>query len=148
MHRTASLNEMSLRYTELDEVEYYTPERWRGPDGSNKQGSWGSLPSQENSVITGLYKRECASAIHAYHKMLDAGVAAEMARQVLPVSVYTKWFWLNDLHNTWHFLRLRMDSHASWEIQQYAKAMHELMHQALPINMEIFDKYEAIQAEG
>lgn len=134
-HRTANINEMSLRYTELDDVEYYVPEVWRAQDSRNKQGSSGIAEDFEGAVADYYYGME--SAVSMYYALLKDGVAREQARMVLPVSVYTEFIWKNDLHNTLHFLGLRADSHAQWEIQQYAQAMIEIIKEIYPNIMEV-----------
>lgn len=134
-HRTANVNEMSLRYTELDEVEYYLPDVWRAQDTKNKQGSEGLALSQTESIVDYLYAVE--AAISSYYSLIKDGVAREQARMVLPVSTYTEFVWKNDLHNTLHFLKLRADSHAQWEIQQYAEAMLQILRDTYPNLMEV-----------
>lgn len=136
-HRTASLNEVSQRYTELDHPEFYIPEEFRKQDKINRQSSKTAM------IQDGDYMREqmsigYANAYNLYSAMLHANVAREQARIVLPLATYTKWIWTNDLHNTLHFLSLRMDDHAQWETRQYANAMFEIMKEKLPIIMGIW----------
>lgn len=138
-HRTASLNEMSARYTELP-ADYYEPVYWREQDTKNKQGSDGILTSEQNDHVTECYREACDRAIDTYRHMLSMGVAREMARMVLPVSMYTEWYWKQDLHNLLHFLRLRLDSHAQYEIRVYAEAIQQLITPIVPWTMEIFEE--------
>ncbi len=147
-HRTASINEFSMRYadperlSESDDVDFYVPKVWRRPDADNKQGS---IPPEvreeenENAWLSQWYIRDIKQSISRYHWLINSGVANEQARMILPVSVYTEWIWLNDLHNTLHFLDLRDNEHAQWEIQQYAKAMKNIMHAQLPELMKIWE---------
>jgi thymidylate synthase (FAD) len=76
-----------------------------------------------------------------YHWMLEQGVAREIARINLPLNTYTEWVWKMDLHNLFHFLKLRMDQHAQWEIRQYAKAIYELIKPIVPMACDAFEDY-------
>lgn len=80
-------------------------------------------------------------AFHYYHLNLDRNLARELARINLPLSTYSEMYWKMDLHNLFHFLRLRMDEHAQWEIQQYAKAIHEIIKPIVPMSCEAFEDY-------
>ena len=135
-HRTASLNEMSARYTKMDDV-YYVPEVWRSQDNMNKQGSSGVTVDQD--LLTGEYTRYINQGFALYYSFIDAGVSKEMARFHIPVATYSKMIWKTNLHNMWHFLHLRMDPHAQEEIRDYAVAMHKILHGKLPMLMEIWD---------
>lgn len=143
-HRTANINEFSMRYadperlSENERIDYYTPELWRTVDEGNKQGSvaW-NADHILTDELTDLYKVSVSDAIFRYKWLQEHGVANEMARMVLPVSVYTEWVWKNDLWNTLHFLKLRTDSHAQWEMQEYARAVLALIRERLPRLMEI-----------
>lgn len=137
-HRTANWNEVSARYTEVD--EFYIPDKWRGQDTKNKQGSVGTAFTEEDYYVT------CLRSLETYRGMLRDGVSREMARMVLPQSMYTKWVWKNDLHNTLRFLKLREDDHAQWEIQQYAKAMRTQLEEKLPTLMSVW--YNVEQERG
>lgn len=135
-HRTANVNEVSRRYTG-GAVEFYVPQKWRRASSSNKQASTGSFPGGLNEALTEEYKEVAREAVAAYYRLAAAGVAREMARMVLPQSMYTEFIWKNDLHNTLHFLRLRSAEDAQWEIQEYARAMIEIMNLRLPYLMEV-----------
>lgn len=145
-HRTANINEFSMRYadperlSEGDRIDFYTPDEWRRPNPDNKQGSiaWDS-PAKHNHA-TSEYARAVQHAITNYHFLQREGIANEQARMVLPVSVYTEWIWKNDLHNTFHFLRLRADPHAQWEMQEYARAMIAILNGVLPNLMELWQE--------
>ncbi|MDP2662396.1 MAG: FAD-dependent thymidylate synthase [Dehalococcoidia bacterium] len=139
-HRTANVNEMSGRYTEMPD-EHYVPEEWRAQDTKNKQGSVaGGLDLTHQGAASAVYDFANKQAYDAYQSLLGIGVAREMARMILPLSMYTKWIWKLDLHNTLHFLELRLDSHATSETQQYARAMNALMRGVLPQTMKLWDE--------
>lgn len=146
-HRTANVNEVSGRYTKL-ESEFYEPEYWRYQSKSNHQGSGGLLDEQSEQIAHAAMQRSLEAANEAYEKLLELGVAKEMARFVLPVNVYTQWFWKIDLHNLLHFLNLRMDSHAQWEIRQYATAILELVRETGAFNntLEVFEQMRNIES--
>ncbi|ABU96972.1 thymidylate synthase [Thermus phage P74-26] len=134
-HRTASVNEISARYSVVED-EFYTPHKWRLQDTKNKQGSVGELDELTNAHATDAYTEAVAMAFQAYEALLQAGVAREMARMVLPVSVYTQFYWKQDLRNLLHFLKLRLDDHAQWEIRQYAEAILRLIEPLVPITVQ------------
>lgn len=138
-HRTARLNEVSARYSVLP-AETYIPKLdvIKGQDKVNKQGSAGELPMdvkerfQETCQIT---SQDCFAD---YGDFLDDGVSRELARINLPLSTYTEMVWQMDLHNLAHFLSLRLDSHAQYEIRCYAEAMAEFVKQACPMAWESY----------
>jgi thymidylate synthase (FAD) len=139
-HRTASITEFSMRYADArelsrGEVLFYTPEQWREQDTKNKQGSLNSLKAYESLTLS--YQSTMWQAISTYDWMLQQGVAREMARMVLPVSIYTEWIWKIDLKNLLHFLRLRTAGNAQWEIRQYANVMLDLLRERFPLLMEV-----------
>jgi thymidylate synthase (FAD) len=134
-HRMQSLNEISARYTEVSD-HYYTPEVWRNQDTKNKQGSIGV---NDSTGITEEYHQSMESAYRVYQSMMDQGIAREMARMVLPVSVYTQVYSCWDLRNLLGFIRLREDSHAQWEIQEYAKAIKSICQELFPITMSAYE---------
>lgn len=136
-HRTASLNEVSQRYTELDPPEFYIPSNFRGQDNNNLQGST-NYGVTNQSVSDIILQEHFKYATQGYQRLLNMGVAREQARIILPLSTYTKWIWTNDLHNTLHFLKLRMDEHTQWETRQYAIAMYDIMKEKLPIIMTVW----------
>tara|TARA_B110000503_G_scaffold94466_1_gene142341 strand:- start:407 stop:1186 length:780 start_codon:yes stop_codon:yes gene_type:complete len=146
-HRTASVNEMSARYSIVDE-EYYEPEVLRGQSAVNHQGSEGvvELDNEMNKLMSENYK--CSFKI--YQELLERGVCREQARGVLPQSTYTSFVWKMDLHNLMHFLQLRMDHHAQKEIREYANAIYELVQPLVPHAMEAFMDFRvnAMQLTG
>ncbi|KKN50645.1 hypothetical protein LCGC14_0630720 [marine sediment metagenome] len=140
-HRTASINEMSARYSELP-AESYTPLsiRLMRQSKNNKQGS-ASETVLNADLHAESFKRESDDAFSAYQYRLEAGMARELARINLPLSTYTQWIWKIDLHNLFHFLSLRLDSHAQYEIRVYAEAMAELIKPIVPLAWEAFEDY-------
>lgn len=158
-HRTASVNEYSTRYSEaIDSRQTTKPEEWRLQSGTNKQGSSGLLKDQPKcqstegcNTMSGLQKAEMLSyaefrlhksAQSLYEDRLKLGVAREQARKDLPLSTYTEAYWKIDLHNLFHFLSLRLDSHAQLEIRQYAEAIYGIVKQLFPVCVEAFDDYD------
>jgi thymidylate synthase (FAD) len=119
-----SWNERSGRYTKFD-LEFYTPENWRQQHKSNKQGSEGSIEAQERA--TEVYETTIKACFRTYEYLLNMGVAKEQARMLLPLALYTECVWTTSLQATMHFLKLRMDSHAQKEIQDYAEAIAVLV---------------------
>jgi thymidylate synthase (FAD) len=134
-HRTASVNEMSARYSIVDE-EYYEPEILRGQSVVNHQGSEGTVDIGEE--MKGALSSQYKDAFKLYEQLLEKGVCREQARGVLPQSTYTSFVWKMDLHNLMHFLQLRMDHHAQKEIQEYATAIYDLIQPLVPLTMEAF----------
>ena len=142
-HRTARLNEISGRYSIL-KAEFYVP---AGKDialqsSDNKQGRMNeSVPQDlQNEVINSLQKQQ--EEIYAsYSKLLDKNIARELARINLPLSTYTEWYWQIDLHNLFHFLRLRMDAHAQKEIRDYAEVMFEICKTVTPLACASFERH-------
>ncbi len=134
-HRTGSVNEISGRYSVLED-EFYVPEKWRLQDTKNRQGSRGELDTLTNEYATDAYTEALDYAYKAYEALLSAGVAREMARMVLPLSTYTQFYWKQDLRNLLHFLKLRLDEHAQWEIREYAKAILSLIEPLVPVTVK------------
>lgn len=142
-HRTFRLNEVSARYTELPE-EFYVPTIWRSQDTKNKQGSGEALDVQIAADTDQVYFHTVKDCFQTYHGMIAAGVARELARIVLPISVYTEIYVNCDLHNLMHFLNLRLDEHAQYEIRVYAQAMLTIMQILFPITGELFERYKPV----
>jgi len=140
-HRTANVNEYSARYSVVKD-RFYRPtlESLRKQSMTNRQG--GTEPVDVATAEDFLRYLESTEAHYAdYERMLDKGVARELARIGLPLSVYTEWYWKIDLHNLLHFLSLRMDPHAQQEIRDYANAMFALIQPIVPIAAEAFLDY-------
>lgn len=146
-HRTANVNEVSARYTELPD-RYYLPGEWRRQGTSNKQGGEEPMdykPEVYESADFSLGEDGEGSAedmgMLEYHRRIKAGVSRELARTCLPVSMYTQWYWKCDLHNILHFLSLRCDPHAQLEIREYADAMLALIEPYVPETIRAFRDY-------
>ena len=154
-HRTASVNEISGRYSELPN-EYHEQSEWRAQSSSNKQGSEGSVEEYEPlrfATSAGSWEwlgTTESAAFDEYRNRLDAGVAREQARTCLPLSTYTEFVWKINLHNLLHFLSLRLDSHAQQEIREYAQHIAGIVEKAFPLTWEAFKDYrlDAITLSG
>lgn len=141
-HRTAAPNEVSGRYTILS-GEFYipAPEQICYQSDDNKQGRSGPLPLEEALQWQDKLLNECDKAYAAYTEAADRGMAKETARMMLPVNVYTEWYWKIDGHNLLHFLRLRLHEHAQWETRQYGEAIASIVKQWIPLTWEAFEDY-------
>ncbi len=144
-HRTASVNELSGRYSPMPN-DYYRPDAdaVRSQSNANKQGSEGTVKSMTAAEFVD-WLGHMESHHKDYERFLEGGVAREVARIGLPNSLYTEWYWKIDLHNLLHFLGLRMDSHAQQEIQDYAYPMYELIKPFVPLSVEAFDDYHPMR---
>ena len=140
-HRTANVNEYSARYSIMPD-RFYRPDidNVRKQSKTNRQGGEGPIDAGTAEDFLKLLENAEAN-YQKYLELTEKGVARELARAVLPVSVYTEWYWKCDLHNIFHFLSLRMDPHAQIEIQDYAKAMYELIKPIVPVACEAFEDY-------
>ena len=147
-HRTASVNEYSGRYS-LIPMLFYTPDaaQLQTQSKRNNQGRSGQTVGRE------LYdeaQRRWATirreSIDAYGWMTENEVARELARIDLPLSTYTQWYWKIDLHNLLHFLTLRVDSHAQWEIQEYGRVMAGMLKRLAPLSYEAWIDYDVCGA--
>ncbi len=145
-HRTANVNEYSARYSILDR-EFYIPE----PDAlaaqstQNNQGRGAVLEGAEAARVLEMLKSDANRAYDHYEAMLSQegqqGLARELARMNLPANIYTQWYWKVDLHNLLHFLRLRADPHAQYEIRVYADAICEMVKDWVPFAYAAFEDY-------
>lgn len=142
-HRTASVNELSARYS-LMPLLFYTPEQeqFELQSRSNKQGREGGASQEVYREAVERWERLRADAGEAYSWMLEEDVARELARIDLPVSTYTQWYWKIDLHNLLHFLSLRVDTRAQWEIQQFARVIAGMVKRVAPLSYEAWVDYE------
>ena len=142
-HRTANVNEYSTRYSlAIDAAQRTDPAEWRTQATQNRQGSGEVLPADLGADLTQAEADLLEKARQVYERRIEAGVAREQARKDLPLSTYTEAYWKIDLHNLLHFLALRMDSHAQWEIRQYATTMGEQIVKPLfPLVWEAFVDY-------
>ena len=155
-HRTANVNEVSGRYSEMPK-EMHIPrlDEIRFQSITNRQGSSEVKVPDEiaEKVIEGL-RMHNEDSYNLYMDMLKKNIAREQSRIVLPLNLYTEWYWKNDLHNTFHFLRLRLDEHAQYEIRLYAQEMAKIMKKLVPVSYKAFEDYvlnaynlSAIEAE-
>ncbi len=143
-HRTANINEYSGRYS-LMPLLFYTPdyEDFAVQSESNRQGREGESASREvYEEAVRRWEEVRRSSSDAYGWMVQEDVARELARIDLPLSTYTQWYWKIDLHNLFHFLTLRADSHAQWEIQEFARVMAGIMKRVAPLSYEAWLDYE------
>ncbi|HTP54661.1 MAG TPA: FAD-dependent thymidylate synthase [Thermoplasmata archaeon] len=142
-HRTGSFNEASARYSIVpDEYELLPAEAIRRQSTRNRQGRGDPLPPETVARFRDDLDRISRDAYAAYEKALNAGVAREVARLVLPVSYYTQWYWKTNLWNLFHFLSLRLDLHAQEEIRVYAAELARLGRLVAPIAFEAFEEFE------
>ncbi len=142
-HRTANVNEYSGRYSEMKD-EFYVPalDQVRAQSVNNKQGREDEAFDTDlaNRITEGMRVSQ-EDMYGKYQELLATGLAREIARINLPVSNYTEWYWKIDLHNLFHFLRLRLDAHAQYEIRVYAQAIASIVQQIVPIAWEAFEDY-------
>ena len=142
-HRTARLNEISGRYSVMQD-EFYLPNaaQVRRQSAVNKQGrSDEEVPAELQARTLELLKTGQQGAFTAYQELLDEDVARELARINLPLSLYTEMYWQIDLHNLFHFLRLRLDAHAQYEIRVYGEVMAELARAVAPLAYRAFEEH-------
>lgn len=155
-HRTANVNEYSARYSILDK-EFYVPknENLAPQSSQNHQGRAEGQPleGEEAARVLEILKNDSETAYSHYEEMMNEnyagetldeskkGLARELARMNLPLSFYTQWYWKIDLHNLFHFLMLRADSHAQYEIRAYANVMCDMVKKWVPHAYEAFEEY-------
>jgi thymidylate synthase (FAD) len=153
-HRTANVNEYSARYSILDK-EFYIPqaEHIAAQATHNRQGREKILTPEQSAEVIHLLKRDAEQAYDTYAFLLNQAetgealdperdcVARELARMNLTLNYYTQWYWKVDLHNLMHFLALRADPHAQYEIQVYAKVLLEILARWVPFAYEAFLEY-------
>jgi len=135
-HRIGSeFNEISGRYVEFPEDEFFVPATFRQQAKVNKQGSEGEIEAANRARALESYLEGCRSAVAHYKEMLSLGVCREQARCVLPLALYSEVYWTVSLQAVAHFIRLRADSHAQWEIQQYAAAVRDVVEPLYPVGL-------------
>jgi thymidylate synthase (FAD) len=145
-HRTASVNEYSARYSILDREFYIpAPEHLAAQSTVNNQGRGEVLSGGEAARVLDLLKSDANRAYDHYEAMLSQdgqqGLARELARMNLPANIYTQWYWKVDLHNLFHFLRLRADPHAQYEIRVYADVIAACVKDWVPLAYAAFEDY-------
>ncbi|HEX7022208.1 MAG TPA: FAD-dependent thymidylate synthase [Trueperaceae bacterium] len=142
-HRTARLNEISGRYSIMrDEFYLPRPHEIRYQSRRNRQGgSAEEVPEELREKVIGLLQREQELAYGRYQELLEDGLARELARVNLPLSLYTEMYWQIDLNNLFHFLRLRMDWHAQYEIRAYGDAIAAIARAVAPLAYDAFEEH-------
>ena len=145
-HRTANVNEYSARYSILDREFYIpAPEHINAQSVVNNQGRGAVLEGAEAARVLEILKADSARAYDNYEAMISddgqQGLARELARMNLPANIYTQWYWKVDLHNLFHFLRLRADAHAQYEIRVYADAICDMVADWVPFAYRAFADY-------
>ncbi len=153
-HRTANVNEYSARYSVLDREFYLpAPDKLAAQSAVNRQGRGAVLEGEEAARVMALLRDDAARNYDHYLEMLNEddqgrvldegrqGLARELARMNLTLNAYTQWYWKTDLHNLFHFLRLRADAHAQYEIRVYAEAMLGTVEAWVPLAAEAFRDY-------
>ncbi len=146
-HRTVSINEVSARYTQLPN-EFYIPELENiGPQSKdNKQGTAdGGMTDTQKLMVQENMRDVCGLAYQKYQSMLHMGTSKEISRMILPLNIYTKWLWNQDLWNMMHMMKLRLHSHAQYEARCYAKAIYKLLKSELPELIKLFDEHVRIE---
>ena len=152
-HRTANVNEYSARYSILDN-EFYIPnsKELKPQSKTNNQGRSGDLDEDEKKIYMRILRENSKDSFKKYNFLLNQdvdeakvdpkrqGLTRELSRVVLPLNSYTQWYWKIDLHNLMHFLALRFDEHAQYEIRVYAEIMMNIMKKWVPLTYEAFLK--------
>lgn len=129
-------NEVSLRYTEG--TEFYVPYEFRKQSKTNKQVGDEPFDKATNNYLAWSYKKNVQESLDQYQKLIGLGVCREQARGLLPSSIYTRFRWTTSLEGVLHFISLRDESGAQWEIQQYAKSIKGLVSESFPKTLEFF----------
>ena len=145
-HRTANVNEYSARYSILDREFYIpAPEHIAAQSVMNNQGRGEALTGSEAARVLDILKTDSERSYDNYQAMISddgqRGLARELARMNLPTNIYTQWYWKVDLHNLLHFLRLRADAHAQYEIRVYADAICSVVADWVPFAYAAFEDY-------
>ena len=145
-HRTANVNEYSARYSILDREFYIpAPDQLAAQSVVNNQGRGVALEGDEAAKVLEILKSDANRAYDNYEAMISdqgqQGLARELARMNLPANIYTQWYWKVDLHNLFHFLRLRADMHAQYEIRVYADAICKVVADWVPAAYGAFEDY-------
>ena len=145
-HRTANVNEYSARYSILDREFYIpAPDKVAAQSVVNNQGRGEVLTGAEAAQVLEILKADSTRAYDNYEAMISQdgqqGLARELARMNLPANIYTQWYWKVDLHNLFHFLRLRADAHAQYEIRVYADEICKIVAGWVPFAYRAFEDY-------
>ena len=129
-------NEISLRYVDASEFNFYTPEGFRQQSENNKQASKDELVADPEHRLKDAYDTHCHQALNLYHQMIEAGVAREQARGVLPLNIYTEFYWTISLQALANFIHLRKHPGAQYEIRLFADALEQLARQVVPVSLD------------
>ncbi|RZI45413.1 FAD-dependent thymidylate synthase [Candidatus Finniella inopinata] len=149
-HRTANINEYSARYSILDKEFYIpSPDHLAAQSSNNRQGRADVLQGEYAQKVLDMLRQDAEQTYQNYEYLLNEddqdptrpGLARELARMNLPVNFYTQWYWKIDLHNFMHFLSLRADAHAQYEIRVYADVMLDILKRWVPHTYEAFTDY-------
>jgi len=152
-HRTSSWNEISARYSIMSNC-YYTPtaNNIKAQSSANKQGRDGDINNNDKNKIIEKLNNNYENSNSLYNELLGTdvegvfsenypGLSRELARLCLPVSMYTEWYWSINLHNLFHFLKLRLDDHAQYETQELAKIIYKIIKNIVPVASDAFEEY-------
>ncbi len=137
-HRISSYNEISGRYAEMKE-EFCVPDVLRSQKARNYK--YTEVESELNAELLAKIEKHFQDSYELYHELLEKGVAKEHARIVLPLSLYTQFYWTINARSLMNFLNLRMDDHAQYEIREFANAINEMFGEYMPWTQEAFGKY-------
>jgi len=159
-HRTANVNEYSARYSILDREFYIpSPAQLAAQSSANRQGRGDVLPAEEAAKVLEVLREDAERCFGDYAWLLNedadgnpidpnrSGIARELARMNLTLNTYTQWYWKIDLHNLMHFVRLRADPHAQYEIRVYAEAISDVMRRWVPVTHQAFLDYRQDAAQ-
>ncbi|MDR0706946.1 MAG: FAD-dependent thymidylate synthase [Treponema sp.] len=141
-HRTARVNEVSGRYSVMKD-DFYAPDCGdiAAQSADNKQGRGAAFEADVATEVRASLKNAQKGMYAAYTELINKGVARELARINLPLSLYTEWYWQIDLHNLFHFLELRLDAHAQKEIRLYARTLFDITKSVAPLCCAAFERH-------
>lgn len=129
-------NEVSLRYVDASEFDFYAPDGFRRQSDDNKQASTDEPVADPTGGLREAYENQCRQALTLYHDLVNQGVAREQARAVLPLSIYTEFYWTVSLQALVNFIQLRKHPGAQYEIRLYAEALEQFTRQVVPVSYE------------
>lgn len=129
-------NEVSQRYVDASEFDFYVPDGFRQQSEDNRQASMDTPVSDPDGMIKKSFDQHCDAALTLYHQLVSQGVAKEQARAVLPLSIYTEFYWTASLQAVANFIKLRKHAGAQYEIRLYADALEQLVKQVVPTSYE------------
>lgn len=129
-------NELSLRYINASEIDVYVPEIFRQQSSDNKQASTDTPVADPDEILKSAYQAHCEKALALYKQLIDNGVAREQARAVLPLALYTEFYWTASLQAVVNFIQLRKHVTAQYEIRAYANAIETLTQYVVPVSYQ------------